>query len=321
MNRYLIFCCIVFMPLNCLASSNDTFQGAYLGTSRACLSSLLVLNKNEVSIDECRKTSYRVILSESNYIIIELKKPSSECGIKRIKIERDKELRTDSFGVTLYYDTQASSKDGGSYCSYDKVDRFMVKKFIHGKTGKVRQEALHKMNLQMHPDRNKYNEFGLNDKSPAVREIAACFLRGKPDRFVPMLIKVIAYDPNSGVRASAGYSLSHFYTDNGSEGDLHIKPLERNLDTLLIGLKRVETVRSVVDILGNRYTGNSYAPCYMSAKSRKQILKALINQLKTIRKQADDWHKGKASWDNELNEADHEIDIAIENIGKCNLIK
>jgi hypothetical protein len=77
----------------------------------------------------------------------------------------------------------------------------------------------------------------------------------------------MANDPDAKVRASAGYSLSSFYTSNGSEGYLYIEPLEDNLDKLLIGLKRVETVRSVVEILGSRYTGNSFAPCFMSAKN------------------------------------------------------
>lgn len=191
--------------------------------------------------------------------------------------------------------------------------------FLNSKSATERKEALQKINQQTHPERHKYNEIGLRDPSPDVRDIAAWFLRGEPSHFVPMLINVMANDSDTKVRASAGYSLTHFYTDNGSKGDLYIKPLEDNLDKLLIGLKRVETVRSVVEILGSKYTGGSFAPCFMSDKNREKVLKAIRNQLQTIRLQADEWKKGRASWSNELNEADHEINRAIENLDKCNL--
>ena len=184
--------------------------------------------------------------------------------------------------------------------------------FLNGKTGLQRGEALHEINLQCYEERDKYNEIGLRDPSPEVRDIAAGSLRGVPDHFVPMLINSIANDPDAKVRASAGYSLSHFYTDNGSEGYLYIKPLENKLDKLLIGLKNAETVRSVVEILDS-------TACDMSVKNREKILSALRKQLKTIRLLAAEAFRGNSSarWNNELNEADHEIDIAIENITKC----
>jgi ankyrin repeat protein len=154
--------------------------------------------------------------------------------------------------------------------------------FLHSKSATERKEALHQINLQGHPEQAKYNEMGLKDPSPDVREIAASFLVGEPEHFVPMLINVMADDPDARVRASAGDTLDHFYTDNGADGDLYIKPLEDNLEKLLSGLKNAETIRSVVNILGNRYAGVSIAPCDMSVKSREKVLSALKKQLETI---------------------------------------
>ncbi len=323
MKKYIIFCCLVFMPLTCYAGSTDTFFGVYQGFSRGCQSSFIVLDKDKISIEECKKASYKIIRSESEYSVIELRRPSSKCEFKFVRIERGQTFN-ESIGVKLYDDAQKALSDNYSvYCVYLKVDPSTAKdqtvKFIHGKTGKARQEALHKINLQLREDRDKYNELGLKDKSPAVRETAAFFLRGKPNRFVPMIINIIANDPNSEVRASAGYSLSSFYTSNDSEGDLYIKPLERNLDKLFKGLKRVETVRSVVSILGNGYTGDSFAPCFMSATNREKIISALKEQLKSIQLLASEAFSAdsRVTWDNQWNEAEHEIKAAIENITNC----
>jgi hypothetical protein len=315
---------ILLLPLACFAETSDSFWGTYQGFSRACEASFLVLDKDIVSVDECKETSYTIIESDNEHILIEVK-PSHGCRPQVIRIEHEKaEQKYGGYTVKEYKSRKDAQEDKyGSYCSYGKVDPSMAKdqtkKFLNGKTGEEREDALHKINLQGHQDRDKYNEIGLRDKSPIVRETSAFFLRGNPGHFVPMLISAMVEDRDAKVRASAGYSLSHFYTDNGSEGDLHIKPLEKNLDKLLRGLKNVETVRSVVDILGTRYTGNSYAPCFMSIKNREKVINALRNQLKIIKIQADAWMKGKASWSNELNEADHEIDRAIENLTKCHL--
>lgn len=191
----------------------------------------------------------------------------------------------------------------------DQTDRFM-----HSKSAPERKEALQKINQQIHPERAKYNEIGLRDPSPEVREIAAYFLRGDPNYFVPILINVMANDPNANVRSSAGSSLSSFYTDNGTEGYDYIKPLEDNLDNLLKGLDNVETVGLVVDILGS----DSFAPCYMSMKNREKILNALRYRLKIM-----NWIKVSevATWDNVWNGIEFKINIAIENISKCNRTK
>lgn len=198
--------------------------------------------------------------------------------------------------------------------------------FLHSKSATERKEALHQINLQGdqgHPERDKYNEIGLKDPSPDVREIAAYFLRGEPEHFVPILIHVMADDPDGQVRASAGHSLSSFYTDNGSDGDLYIKPLEDNLEKLLSGLKNAETLRSVIDILGNRYAGVSIAPCLMSFESREKILSALKSQLGTIQHAFEAVRRNPSgglpeAWGgNEWNWAVSESSLAIENITKC----
>jgi ankyrin repeat protein len=198
--------------------------------------------------------------------------------------------------------------------------------FLHSKSATERKEALHEINLQGdrgHPERDKYNEIGLKDPSPDVREIAAYFLRGEPEHFVPILINVMADDPDAQVRASAGYSLSSFYTDNGSDGDDYIRPLEDNLEKLLSGLKHAETLRSVVNILGNRYAGVSIAPCLMSVKSREEVLSALKNQLETIQHSFEAFRKNPSgglpeAWGgNEWSLAVGEISLAIKNITEC----
>ena len=293
------------------------------------------MNKQTINMDECKSIPYKIIEIDARHIVIEIL-PLNSCNYRIINLERKmvqynakrKGSRTEipkfiKYTVETYQDSDDIKGHKAlivrNYLQVDPskaADQRM--RFLKNKSAKLRKDALHEMNLQCYEDRDKYNEIGLKDPSAEVRHIAAYFLRGEPNHFVPLLIYVMANDPDSSVRASAGYSLTHFYTDNGSDGDLYIKPLEDNLDKLLIGLKKVETVRSIVEILGSRYTGGgSFAPCFMSEKNRRKIINALRNQLKAIRHQADESMKGRASWSNELNEADNEIDRAIDNLTKC----
>jgi hypothetical protein len=330
---------LILIPMACFAGSPSSFFGTYQSSSmRDCEISFLVIDKDKVSIDECKKLSYRIIDTDEHYTIIDVM-PSRACARKLIKIERKEQQyeaegkgpRSDvptfiNFIVTIYenYDNNAKTNKPVETRSYRQVNPSKAKDqtiiFLTGKTGPERKEALHEINLQCYSEREKYNEIGLRDQSPDVRDVAVWFLRGEPDHFVPMLINTMALDPDAKVRASAGTSLSHFYTDNGSDGDIYIKPLEKNLDKLLLGLKNVETLRSIVEILGSRYAGDSVAPCYMSVKSQKKTLDALKNQLNTIQLAAEAWRKdSSAPWHNEWNEAEYEIINAIENINKCHL--
>jgi hypothetical protein len=332
MNKFIIST-LICIPITCFAGSTGSLFGTYQCFSRACQNSFLVIDKDTVSLYECKKAPYTTIESDDDHIIIEIK-PSTICAQQVIKLEHEKPKSFSGFVVTTYENRQkAKENNPGSICSYGQVDPSMAEdqtvNFLTGKTGLERKDALHKINLQGHAERDKYNEIGLKDPSPDVREIAAAFLRGDPERFVPMLIDVMAHDPDLSVRRSAGFSLSHFYTDNGSEGDLYIKPLEKNLDALLSGLKNTETIRSIINILGSRYTGGSFAPCYMSPESKKKIIIALEKQLETIQLASEAWTKEliarskerKAPWNNTWNEANHEIHRALNNINKCDLTK
>lgn len=333
MNKIIISAIIFFMPLTCLAGSNDAFWGTYQGFSRACQTSFLVIDQYTVSLDECKKSPYTTIESGHDHILLEIKS-SEKCNQQIIRLEHEKPNDLPLFGgfvVKIYENLQKAEEDNASViCNYGPVDPSMAEDqtvaFLNGKTGAEREDALHKINLQIHPERDKYNELGLRDTSPDVRETAASFLRGNPDHFVPMLISVIAHDADSSVRASAGYSLSHFYTDNGADGYLYITPLEKGLDELLSGLRNTETLRSIVNILGERYTGESVAPCYMSVENRKKVILALKEKLKTIQSAEEAFRrnpkaKPNGSWNNEWNFAISEIINSIENINKCDTTK
>lgn len=312
-----------------------SFIGTYRGESRACLGSTIVLRKENITWDECKSKNvpYTVVEADEEHVFLGLH--SSDCPLSFIRLEGSKlddanavhgELRVSGY--------EALAATYGLDCRYFRVDPALgedhTERFLHSKSATERKEALHKINLQgdqEHPERDKYNEIGLKDPSPDVREIAAYFLRGEPEHFVPILINMMADDPDGKVRASAGYSLSSFYTDNGSDGDDYIKPLEDNLEKLLSGLKHAETLRSVVDILGNRYAGVSIGPCLMSVKSREKVLSALKSQLGTIQHAFEADRRNPSgglpeAWGgNEWNEAVSEIPRAIENITKCHQTK
>jgi hypothetical protein len=332
--RFIIYS-LVLLPIVCFASSPDSFFGTYQSDIGDCQVTFLIVDKDKVSFDGCKKLPYKTSEVAEHHIVIDVM-PSKACARKIIKIERKeqqyktegKDPRSDvptfvSFVVTIYenYDDTKTNKpmETRNYMRVDPSKAYDQKAvFLTGKTGLQRKEALHEINLQCYEERDKYNEIGLNDPSPDVRAIAAGFLSGMPYHFVPMLINTIANDPNAKVRASAGYSLSHFYTDNGAEGYLYIKPLENNLDKLLMGLRNVETVRPVVEILGSR--DGLVAPCYMSVKNKKKIVTALKKQRRTIQ-EAYERRDQNVPWNMEWGFADTEISLAIENINKCRLSK
>ncbi len=313
---------ILFIPLACLAGSEDSFWGTYQGMSRACHSSFIVLDKDKVSIDECEEASYTTIESDSEHILMEVK-PSQRCRWRLIRIERENKPDYGGIVVKTYDNPKGALKDNYNlYCVYEQVDPSLAKdqteRFLNAKTGKERKDALHKINLQERQDRDEYNEIGLRDPSPEVRIIAAFFLRGNPDHFVPMLINVIASDPDARVRGSAGASLTHFYTDNGSDGYLHVEPLENNLEKLLSGLENLETLGSIVEILGGRPAGDSILSCYMSAKSREKAVIALNSPLKKIQLAREAFEMGlHAQWHNSYSELKYEIPSTIEKIKEC----
>jgi hypothetical protein len=354
MMKFIIYTLIfVFVPIVCFAASPNSFLGTYETSTRDNIASFLVIDKESLSIDECKKLPYKTIESSKNNIVIDVKL-SKACSRKIIKIERrEEQMKVESKGhpsdiptilrfiVTIFknYDDVKTNKPLETR-RYMRVDpskaNDQVKAFLTGKTGKKREEALHEINLQGYENRDKYNEIGLRDHSPNVRKTAVWFLRGEPNHFVPLLINVMVHDQDAKVRASAGFSLSHFYTDNGSDDFLYIKPLEDNLDKLLMGLKNVETMRSVVEILGNRYTGRSFAPCYMSIQNKEKIIEALKEQLIEINLVLSfishpipwkrEWNEAEMKREtgdrdkiNTYGEATNEIRNAIENISKCNL--
>ncbi len=308
-----------------------SFIGTYLGESSACLGSTIVLRKENITWDECKSKNvpYTVVEADEQHVFLELN--SSDCPLSFIRLEGSKLDDANSVWGELRVSGYEALKSTYSLdCHYFRVDPSLAEdhteSFLHSKSAIERKEALHQINLQGdrgHPERDKFNEIGLKDPSPDVREIAAYFLRGEPEHFVPILINVMADDPDAQVRASAGYSLSSFYTDNGSDGDLYTKPLEDNLEKLLSGLKNAETLRSVVDILGSRYAGVSIAPCLMSFESREKVLSALKSPLETIQLAFEAVRRNPSgglpeAWGgNEWSLAVSEISLAIENVTKC----
>lgn len=146
-------------------------------------------------------------------------------------------------------------------------------------------------------------------------------LKGRsPKEYIPIFIKIAIKGRTAEIRGRAADELQHFYTDNGADGYLYIEPLEKGLDDLLMGLKKTETLRPIVTVLGSRPAGDSFAPCYMSTESRKKIIIALKMQLETIHAASEEFRrKPNAPWDNEWTFAKNEIEDAIENTNKCNL--
>jgi hypothetical protein len=361
-DRVLLWAIILVLAFSSAAVGSEvplSFIGTYQGSSRACMTSIVVLRKENMSWDKCesKNVPYAVLESDAQHVLLELL--SSDCHLPYIRLEGSTPdgadfvhhgLRVSGFRTR----SEALAGNYGMDCHYYRVDPALgedqTPNFLNSKSATEREKALRVINQQGHPERDKYNEAGLRDPSPDVRAKAASFLRGDPSRFVPLLIKAMAQDPDPKVRARAGYSLADFYRDHDYEGDSDsargsafgdtdgyddsdgdsaphgdstsggtsdVTLLENNLDELLIGLKRAATLRSVVDILGGHDNYGKSAVCHMSVKSQEKVLNALKHQLETIQLVTEvSWapHPGEPPrW----GEASQHIARAIERISKC----
>ena len=163
-----------------------------------------------------------------------------------------------------------------------------IRIFRETKFESKRREALIAINYGDHPDRQKFNNIGLGDPSPLVRERAVGFLGGEEKEFVPKKIKAMATDVSQKVRFSAAVSLSHWYTDNGANGDATL--ITRDIDLVLssLDLDYPETMRAVVEILGARESGPTPLPCRMPKNVRARVIKALQNTIKKAHGYASD---------------------------------
>ncbi len=148
--------------------------------------------------------------------------------------------------------------------------------FLRHRSADVRGAALSDLNRQNDPDSHKYNQIALRDPSPKVRSVGAFWLRGT--EFVPLLVDVMATDKDPEVRRSAAFNLSSFYTDNGQDMCKDVMALVASLDGLLTALKDEETERPVTDILGARYSGETFLPCCMPKAAKQRVVQALLER-------------------------------------------
>ncbi len=352
-DRVLLLAILLALAVSSVAFGAEvppSFIGTYQGESRACMTSIIVLRKENITWDECKSKNvpYTVVEADEQHVLLEIS--SSDCYLPFVRLEGSKQddpnsvqdgLRVSGFRTR----NEAFAGNLGMDCHYYRVDPALAEdqtaSFLNSKSATERQKALEVINQQGHPERDKYNEIGLRDPSPVVRAKAASFMSG--DHSVPLLIKAMAHDPDPKVRASAAHSLSSFYRDidSGPEGDSdaddesvrdkdsaknkdsaadpRITLLEQNLDDLLIGLKRLTTLRTVVEILGGEYDYGDSVVCRMSAKSQEKALSALKHQLETVKLVKEvSWalHPGEPPrW----SEASQAIPRAIEKISKCHL--
>ena len=349
-DRVLVLAILLVLAVSSVAYGTEvplSFIGTYQGESHACMPSIIVLRKENISWGECKSKNvpYTVVEADEQHVFLELH--SSDCRLPFIRLEGSKlddansvqdGLRVSGFRTR----SEALSDNYGLDCHCFRVDPALAEdqteNFLHGKSATEREKALDIINQQIYSEKDKYNEIGLQDPSPAVRTKAASFLRGYSDHSVPLLIKAMAHDPDPKVRASAAGSLADFYRDidyssdsasdednpsggdNDSGGAPSITPLEENLDDLLIGLKRLATLHSVVEILGGDDYGDSVV-CRMSAKNQEKTLNALKHQLETVqlvKEVSRALHSGEPGYI-EWSKAGEDIPRAIEKISKCHL--
>jgi hypothetical protein len=267
----------------------NSFEGTYLAGSRACEGSFLILQKENITWDDCKKVSYRVLDVDNKYILLEIRK-SSKCHypfpfIRLEGVFSDKSEPNKWGSIAIYgYNTrsQALSDNYQMSCSAGRVDPSLAEDqtaiFLHSKSAAKREEALHNINLQPHRERNKYNEKGLNDPSPLVRSTAAYFLRGNPSHFLPLLISIMAHDSDQTVRYRAAESLMEFVNSNGSDGCMDIDVIVSHLDMILSSLHDPKISGMIVSILGANYSGEKFLPCCMPNGARLRVLQELRNE-------------------------------------------
>ena len=122
--------------------------------------------------------------------------------------------------------------------------------------------------------RDRYIAGAALDDDLTVRE---WFVRGQPlgsDFQIPLLIDILAYDPDGRLRSSAALKLKGRATDNGVETCEPSGWIERKLDDLLVGLNSGYTAQAVVETVGG-YSGEQILACCMSAASTNRIHDAL----------------------------------------------
>src|SRR5512145_323577 len=344
MYKLLLSVAVILIPFTCFSAFPDGFIGTYQSMyTKDCETLFLIIGKDNISINECKKLSYKIIDSGTNYVVINTV-PVPVCPQKTIKIERkniplkaeSKEPLSIEKGsdvkpfagcIVTTYESYFNSRKYKPLQTqnYREVEPYkaddQIIAFRNGKTTLQRKQALHEMNLQCYPDRNKYNIIGLKDSSAEVRSIAALFLRGKPNHFIPLLIDAMINDPNADVRYSAAFNLSECYTSDDSSGKQHIEPLENNLDKLLIGLKNPQIGIYVANILGLSTTSTSVSSCHMSNNNRKKILKVLNDQLKEINKLDAQDIEARPAREKESFDTKTEIESAIQKINNCKLTR
>jgi hypothetical protein len=221
-------------------------------------------------MNDCRELPYDIQESDKNHVLIK-PRSSSKCDIPIIKLSHEKPSK----GMPIFGGYLVEERD--SSCNYGPVDFSMSTDqtvvFMNGKTGKYRKEALHKLNLQGHPNRQKYNEIGLKDPSHEVRSIAAYFLYLDLSRLIPALLKVITTDPNPDVKLHAALNLHCQITCNGVDYESKdALGLEGNLPMLERAIRDEVAGRYVVEILDSVW-------CDMTEKSRRSIASVLASDL------------------------------------------
>jgi len=161
-----------------------------------------------------------------------------------------------------------------SLASLDSKDWVVI--FMNSKIGEERAVALQNINRQDRSDRHKYNEIGLRDSSSKVREKAAYVYDTELDKLTPILLKIIASDPDQQVRFSAAMNLSCQFTCNGTEyTEDDIRAFEDNLplfESSLRNTKSDEMGRMLLEMV-------DFVWCDLTADSQNKLTMLLSSDL------------------------------------------
>lgn len=153
--------------------------------------------------------------------------------------------------------------------------------FMNSKIDEERAIALRNINNQERPDRQKYNEIGLLDSSSKVRSFAASFYNTELNKLTPILLKIIASDPDQQVRFSATMNLTCQFTCNGTEyTDEDIRALEENLPLVESGIRTTENEemgRMLLEML-------DFVWCDLTTDSQKKLTSLLSSDLPITQK-------------------------------------
>ncbi|MDD2914991.1 MAG: hypothetical protein PHP70_06695 [Gallionella sp.] len=242
------------------------FFGVYQGFSSACQNSILTITPETIGLNGCRDLSYDIQESDNDHVIIE-PRASSKCRVSILKLSREKPVAgMPIFGGFIVEWDRAS-------CNFGPVDASMAEDqtviFMSSKTAKGKEDALRKINLQSHPDRNKYNQIGIKDTFPEVRKTAAYMLRMELTKLTPILLEIMATDPDPRVRLSAALNLQCQFTCNGTEYTTKdIETLESDLLLLEKAFSDEIAGRYILEIL-------DFVWCDITEKSRTSITVAL----------------------------------------------